>query len=74
VRENLDDIEGLLGHRPSTWQEGDLELEAYVGVDDGRHDAELIQLFHRRLQRYRFLLGPAGSAMARHNPIQTFDL
>jgi aminoglycoside phosphotransferase (APT) family kinase protein len=74
VESNLDDLGALLGHRPATWQEGDAELEAFVGVDDGRHDAELIQLFHRRLQRYRMLLGPAGSAMARHNPIQTFDL
>jgi aminoglycoside phosphotransferase (APT) family kinase protein len=74
VESNLDDLGALLGHRPATWQEGDSDLEAFVGVDDGRHDAELLQLFHRRLQRYRMLLGPAGSAMARHNPIQTFDL
>lgn len=74
VARNLDDLEPLLGRRPATWQEGDVELEAFVNVDDGRHDAELVQLFHRRLQRYRALLGPAGSAMARHNPIQRFDL
>ena len=74
VEENLDDLEGLIGHRATRWQDGDLELEAFVTVDDGRHDSELLQLFHRRLQRFRMLLGPAGSAMARHNPIQSFGI
>ena len=72
VEANLDDLGELLGHRPDTWQEGDAELEAFATVDDGRHDEQLLQLFHRRLQRFRMLLGPPGSAMARHNPIQTF--
>ncbi|MEE3330091.1 MAG: phosphotransferase [Myxococcota bacterium] len=69
---NLDDLKPLLGHRPSTWQQGDADLEAFVMQDDGRHDAELIRLFHRRTHRYLMLLGPEGSAMARHNPIPGF--
>lgn len=47
-------------------------LEAFVLEDEGRHDAELIQLFHRRTHRYLMLLGPEGSAMSRHNPIPGF--
>ena len=73
VQANLDDLGGLLGRRPRTWQEGDAELEQFVFDDWGRHDPELIQLMHRRLQRYRMLMGPPGSAMVRHNPMQPFE-
>jgi hypothetical protein len=69
---NLDDLEPLLGSRPGTWQEGDAALEAFVLADAGRHDTELVRLFHRRTSRYLMLLGPAGSAIARHNPIPGF--
>ena len=41
-------------------------------ADAGAHDEELLQLFHRRYLRYKMLCGPAGSAMARHEPIQQF--
>ena len=30
VASDLDDLELLLGHRPTTWQEGDAELEAFA--------------------------------------------
>ena len=33
-----------------------------------RHDEQLVQLFHKRNLRAQMLLGPAGSAMARHLP------
>ena len=69
---DLDDLGQLLGQRPPTWQEGDAELEAFVCADDGRSDTALVRLFHRRLSRGKALLGPAGSAMARHLPIQRF--
>jgi aminoglycoside phosphotransferase (APT) family kinase protein len=69
---DLDDLAALLGRRPSTWQEGDAELEQFVLADAGRHDEELVVLFHRRLWRAHQLLGPAGSAMTRHHPIQRF--
>ena len=70
---DLDDLKGLLGHRPGTWQEGDAELEAFVRADDGAHDEALVRLFHRRLSRFKMSLGPVGSAMARHIPIQRFE-
>jgi aminoglycoside phosphotransferase (APT) family kinase protein len=69
---DLDDLSALLGRRPTSWQEGDAALEDYVLADRGAHDAELVALFHRRLSRSKALLGPAGSAMARHLPIQPF--
>lgn len=69
---NLDDLEKLLGTRPTTWQQGDADLEHYVFEDGGAHDVELVLLFHRRLCRHKAQLGPVGSAMARHLPIQPF--
>ena len=56
----------------ATWQEGDAALEEFVLADAGAHDEELLQLFHRRYLRDKMLVGPAGSAMATHHPIQTF--
>jgi hypothetical protein len=38
----------------------------------GRHAPPLVALFHKRNLRAQMLLGPAGSAMARHLPIQPF--
>ena len=38
----------------------------------GKHDEQLVRVFHRRNLRAQMLNGPAGSAMARHNPIQGF--
>ena len=69
---DLDDLRDLLGTRPATWQDGDAALEAFVLADDGRHDEALVTLFHRRLWRAHQQLGPAGSAMTRHHPVQPF--
>jgi hypothetical protein len=69
---DLDDLAPLLGRRPSSWQEGDAALEDFVLADGGAHDEALLQLFHRRFLRYKMTLGPAGSAMATHHPIQRF--
>jgi hypothetical protein len=57
-----------------SWQEGDAELDGFVLADAavGRYDDDLVQLFHRRNLRAQMLLGPPGSAMARHLPIQRF--
>jgi aminoglycoside phosphotransferase (APT) family kinase protein len=71
-RADLDDIEPLLDHRPSDWREADAALERFVLADEGRHDAELARMFHRRLQRQLMALGPAGSAIARHIPLPGF--
>ena len=70
---DLDDIAELTSQRPDSWRAGDEALERFVLADNGRHDAALVLLFHRRLSRYKMLLGPPGSAMARHLPIQRFD-
>jgi aminoglycoside phosphotransferase (APT) family kinase protein len=74
VDADLDDLHGLLGRRPENWQEGDAELERFVlaDADTGAYDEVLVPLFHRRNLRAQMLLGPAGSAMARHLTIQSF--
>ena len=49
------------------------DVEAFVLADTaGRHDAELVRLFHKRHLRAHMLLGPAGSAMTHHHTIQKF--
>jgi aminoglycoside phosphotransferase (APT) family kinase protein len=72
--DDLDDLHQLLGHRPASWFEGEAELERFVlaDADTGKHDEALVALFHKRNLRAQMLLGPAGSAMARHLPIQMF--
>jgi aminoglycoside phosphotransferase (APT) family kinase protein len=67
---DLDDVAAIIGHRPSTWVESERELERFVIGADPQSDGPLIRLFHRRLERQRALLGPEGSAMTRHNPLQ----
>lgn len=69
---DLDDLEQLLGSRPEHWHEGEAKLERFVAEDNGRHDEELLVLFHRRNLRAHMLLGPAGSAMTHHHAIQRF--
>lgn len=73
VTADLDDLQGLLGHRPETWHDGQEQLERFVLADagEGRHDEALVELFHRQNLRAQMLNGPEGSAMARHNPTQT---
>lgn len=72
--DDLEDLAALLGHRPADWATGEAELEAFVLADapHGAHDEELLRLFHRRNLRAHRLLGPQGSAMATHLPIQSF--
>ena len=72
--DDLDDLQELLGYRPDSWLEGEADLERFVlaDADTGTYDEALVQLFHKRHLRAQMLLGPAGSAMARHLPIQMF--
>lgn len=72
VAADLDELAPILGRRPATSRDGDAALEQFVLGDGGTHDDDLIRLFHRRLWRAHQLLGPAGSAMTRHLPIQRF--
>ena len=72
-QQTFDDVAEVIGRRPANWEESERLLEEFVLADDGTHDIPLIHLFNRKLQRAQALNGPAGSAMARHNPIQRFD-
>ena len=70
---DLDDLELLLGARPHDWRDGEAKLEAFVLTDTGgKHDTELVRLFHKRNLRAQLLLGPANSAMTHHHAIQKF--
>jgi hypothetical protein len=73
-RGDLDDLEAVIGYRPDDWLAGEEELERFVlaDADTGRHDVELIGLLHKRNLRAQMLNGAPGSAMNRHNPIQSF--
>jgi hypothetical protein len=71
---DLDDLRKVLGYRPESWLDGEADLERFVlaNAHTGAYDEMLVQLFHKRNLRAQMLLGPAGSAMARHLPIQMF--
>lgn len=56
AREDLDDAASLLGTRPASWHECDIELEALVAKVDSSCDAELIRFFHRRMTRWQRLV------------------
>ena len=60
------EVAELTGHRPDSWLDAETELENFVLTDQGRHDAELVIVFHRRLHRARMLNGPAGSWITQH--------
>lgn len=72
--DDLDDLHQLLGRRPDDWFSGEADLERFVlaDADTGAHDEQLLALFHKRNLRAHQLLGPPGSAMATHLPIQSF--
>jgi len=72
--EYLDEIGALLGARPATIAAGEAELEKFVQADNGKSDAALLRLFHRRELRLclvadipankrlqRFLIEPVAS-------------
>jgi len=69
---DLADLEDLLGERPRSWLAGEEQLERFVLADAGRHDEQLVRLFNRRTQRAQMVLGPIGSAMAKHYRTQPF--
>jgi aminoglycoside phosphotransferase (APT) family kinase protein len=69
VKADLDDLQRLFGRRPDSWEESEIELEQFVLSDNCRRDAELVQLFHRRLHRARMLCGPAGSWITQHRVV-----
>jgi hypothetical protein len=65
ARADLDDLEELLGHRPS---EEDADRALLTLVDDGgpEQDAELVRLLDRRMQRAHLLMAPPGSLLLLH--------
>jgi aminoglycoside phosphotransferase (APT) family kinase protein len=61
----LDDLEALLGKRPTT-DAADAELLAFIAAAGTEHDDALVRLLDRRVQRQQLLMAPTGSLMLRH--------
>lgn len=55
---DLDEAAALLGFRPGDWRACDEALEKLVADAGAERDAELVRLFHRRLQRQEAILRP----------------
>jgi hypothetical protein len=72
VDADRDDAAALLGVRPEP-DEIDARLVEYIAADDGAHEAELLRLLDRRVQRLHLLLGPPGSMMLRHPRLRSLD-
>jgi len=58
----LDDLAGVLGHRPGDLRDGDRELNALVVEEDLDREAELVAYFWRRTVREEELLRGALGA------------
>ncbi len=58
----LDDLAGVLGHRPGDLRDGDRELNALVAEEDLDREAELVAYFWRRTVREEELLRGALGA------------
>ena len=71
---DLDDVHQLMGTRFDSWLDSQVALERFVLEKnaDGSLDEKLCVFFHKRNLRAQMLNGPEGSAMSRHNPIQSF--
>jgi hypothetical protein len=60
-----DDAAAVLGHRPAA--DGlDAALVAFIRASGPEHEADLLRLLDRRVQRQHLLLGPEGSNLLRH--------
>ncbi len=59
LAKDFDDVEQLLGVRPTTWQQRDQALSDLVRDNSGERDAELVRYLVRRLTREEWLLSPA---------------
>ena len=57
----LDEIAGIVGHRPSDLQAGRAELEAFVGADDGGRDEQLVRALGRIAWRAEVAAAPVVS-------------
>jgi hypothetical protein len=73
--DNFADIEKVTGVRHADWRSAEAGLEEFVLADraEGKHDRELIWLFHRMNLRTHMSMGPLGSKMAMHYVCQRFD-
>jgi hypothetical protein len=59
LERDLDEVESLLGRRPTSWQDRDAALEECVRDSAGTRNADLVRYFVRRFKREEALLAPA---------------
>jgi hypothetical protein len=71
--DDLDDIAGVLGVRPTDWIEAEARLERFVESAGSEHDAALVALFFRRIMRQRSLLEPALASGSKGYPNRRQD-
>jgi aminoglycoside phosphotransferase (APT) family kinase protein len=67
---DVDDVARLLGRSVTDRAEADVALLAFVDAAGPEHDRALFDLCARRLQRWHLTLGPPGSLVVRHPPLQ----
>jgi aminoglycoside phosphotransferase (APT) family kinase protein len=70
--QDLEEMSALLGYRPSSWEQGDADLERLVASCGAERDVELVRYFWRRVLRLEWLLEPELREMvgARVAPIE----
>jgi aminoglycoside phosphotransferase (APT) family kinase protein len=69
-RGEVDDAGRLLGRRPADTVDADAALVSFARTAGTEHDAALLHLFARRMQRRHMLLGPPESLIVRHPKLQ----
>lgn len=69
-REDLAEVAAFLGRAVRTPAEADEQLSQRALESDPSGDRELLRLLDRRMQRRSALLGPPGSLLTRHVPLQ----
>lgn len=72
-RQDIADTEAVIGKKFDSWMEADAALEKYVMSAGPEHDAVLIQLFYRRIQRQAWIMEPLLSRPEAANRALTFN-
>jgi hypothetical protein len=67
---DVEDVATMLGRRVTDRAEADAALLDLIDGAGPEHDRALFDLCARRLQRWHLTLGPAGSLVVRHPPLQ----
>ena len=72
-RQDIAEVEGLLGKKFDNWMDADAALEKFVMAAGPEQDSALIPLFYRRMQRQAWILEPLMSRPEAANRALTFE-